>query len=173
MAGPLDIQRFPVGLLDLFGLKATGDTPHLLEQAVGTGIDVLNLYLMDRLEFRVAATAVAPVAVGYLGLATPTGPPAGSLWLLYSASLQVSQTAPAGVAISLQPVIRRGQVAVYEALADLIQLGPANGALMGRHHYESPIVMRPTDELGVYTSSISGAPAVTAVMSYSYVQLTR
>lgn len=172
MAGPFDIQRAPIGLLDLFGLKATGDSPHLLEPAVSSVIEVGNLYTIDRMLFDFRATAVAPVATGYLGLSLNTGPPPGALWMLYSASLQLAQIAPA-TAIGITPVIRRGGVAVYEALAPTIQRGADQGGMSGGLYYGAPILMRPGDELGTFVNSITGAVATTAIMSYSYVQLLR
>lgn len=172
MAGPFDIQRPAIGLLDLFGLKATGDSPHMLGQEIRATVEVGNLYLLDRMLFDVRATAVAPVAVGFLGLTINTGPPPGALWLLYSASLQVSQTA-AATGISMMPVIRRGLGALYEGLTAPMLLGASQGGIMGGLFYNAPIIMRPNDSLGVFTSSVLGVPVVTAVMSYSYVELGR
>jgi len=170
VAGPQDIQRYPRGLIDLLGMRATGDTPHQLAQTTVPQIDLLDMYLADRC-FGVTFNASGVVAA--LGNLTFTGAavPQGEMWLLYEASVFTGVCA-AATSCTVVPFVARSQsgLAQAEALCPPLVAGTAGSAL-GGVHYERPSVLMPGHQFGLQITAIVGAPGVTPILNLYFARL--
>lgn len=172
MAGPMDIQRYPTGLIDLLGMRATGETPHQLDGNIGADIDVTDLYLFDR---RVTQVGQSPVAIGAIGfLANSTGAttiPQGEMWLLYDCSLRVPAIA-AATALTLSLVVQRssGGTSAWLPLTDQLVLPASTGGLIG-YRRDAPVLLQAGDQFGTYCTNVTGVPGQQAFTNVVYAAL--
>ena len=162
MAGPFDIQRFPKGLLDFLGLRATGDTPHTLETSVRGQIDLERYYLVDRV------TAIQPnvtiTANGFFTAAVATVPP-GEMWL--PLGLRISATFAALTSMQWCPATKRSIGGGQMMLTNFI--GAIAGVTNECTYTWGPLVpFMPGDAFGVYAQqTVLGAnPVATILMEY-------
>jgi len=170
MAGPQDIQRYPRGLIDLLGMRATGDTPHQLGQNISGSLELLELYLNDRLIPNASAAAGVIAAVGDLNIAGLTVP-ARELWLVFEASLSSTTTAGATGFTATMGVLRnRGSGNVYSAWIPPVTVGALAQASSGIK-FSRPAILLPGDLMNVRTVAITGAPAATPAVSLFYAPL--
>lgn len=167
MAGPLDIQRVPVGLTDLLGLRATGDSPHVIGQEIRGSIDLLDLYTAYRVEFLQGSTANV-AALGFL--TSSIGPvPNGEMWVVYQIGYYSAAFAAATdcrFAGSLQRQGISNPMPFTETFSVTTAGQAAAGVLFPR-----PIVMMPRDQIGVTIASITGAPGTGIVCNIYFVRL--
>lgn len=94
------IQRVPTGLLDLLGLKSTGQNPVVMPDTLQTVLELRDLYAAQRWE-QFQATTNTVNLIGFWGAATLTVP-AGELWLVDSLAY-TSGTLLAGTTYRLRP----------------------------------------------------------------------
>jgi len=160
MAGPLTIQRFPKGLIEILGMRATGDTPAQLAQDVSGSIDLIDHYLLDRTQDKLL-TSISIPAVGEInmGVAGVAGPLPGFIWLVYDLAVRLPTPAAAS---SIQCVwgIQRtaGAMTMLQGLRSPVVLpGDTFDAAI---HFEKPLIMRPGDVVGVATRIFTGAPGI-------------
>jgi hypothetical protein len=173
VAGPFDIQRPPIGLLDLLGLKATGDAPHLLEQAISGSFEMFDLYTLDRLAIKFVNTVGAIAGVGNSSL-PGSGPGPGSIWFVYGVDFVIPLVAAAASIQSGLYWRRQGSLLTLAAVPDCQSpLVAAAGSWVGAHWFERPMILRPGDEMSIVTRVFTGAPAVTASCALTYVDVTR
>lgn len=160
MAGPQDIQRFPKGLIDLLGMRATGDTPNQLAAQIAGELALKDEYLFDRLiGYRAAVGAGLINATGSFSLTLGTVPP-GQLWYVYGWSIEVTAPAPAtGLTITLG--FARGAANVRNYVGPAQRLIATEGAAWGVW-FETPLILGPGDTPVAYVSSVTGVPNVTA-----------
>jgi hypothetical protein len=170
MAGPQDIQRYPRGLIDLLGMRATGETPHELARQTAPVLDLWDLYLADRCELYSVPTAAATTVVG--GQAFPLAQvPDREVWFLYEASLRVPATAAATLLQQNLCIFRQnGLVTLPLALTGTMRVPALEGGLVGVH-FNKPLMMLPGNALGVWTSAITGAPAVNPILTMWFAKL--
>ena len=168
MAGPLDIQRLPKGLIDLLGMRATGDTPHQLAQSTIAQLEVTDYYLSDRVVGLSVQPAAALAATGF-SLGVGSAVPAGEQWMVYSAAIIVP-TIAAATALKTSLVIRRA-FAAYQVLVATPQI-PASEGFIGGVTFERPMVMRSGDDLGCFTVNLTGVPASTPTLYLAFARLT-
>ena len=160
MAGPQDIQRFPKGLIDLLGMRATGDTPHQLAQQLLPVLDQLDYYLFDRLEVLIAPTSIAVPGIGNVTFVGTTVPQ-NQLWMLYDYSVILPTTAAASAIKATPGVFRGGNGATgFVALVDQLSAGALEGDCKGRH-FERPVIVGPGQIFSLQCTTFTGAPAVT------------
>jgi hypothetical protein len=172
MAGPQDIQRYPTGLIDLLGMRATGQTPTKLGDAVSPGMDLTDFYLWDRRETLVGQSPVAIGAVGFLAFSTgATTIPQNELWVLYDCSLRLPPIA-AATAITLNMVVQRNAAgtSAWFPITDQLVLPASTGGLIGFKRDE-PLLLQPGDVFGTYCSAITGAPGQQAFSNVSFARL--
>lgn len=152
MAGPQTISRLPTGLLDLLGMKGTGDTPHELAAYLQSNVDLTDLYLSDRVSFLLGSPTIT--GVGFVG-GSPV--PDGQVWLVQGLSLQSNPvTAGASVTISLAHYIARLNTAF---ILHPQQNTYAAGTILGMGlRFDRPAIWRPGDTARVITSAATGAP---------------
>jgi hypothetical protein len=160
MAGPQDIQRYPRGLIDLLGMRATGDTPHQLAAQTMPNIDLLDFYLNDRCEVFSAAIAVAPAALGNFQFAG-SAVPQGQMWALYDVTVNCGGVVAAAASITFSPVIFRNQAVVGNGVV----VGPVTTATTGQNlasgsHFERPNLIIAGQSFGVQVHAITGVPGV-------------
>lgn len=169
MAGPLDIQRYPRGLIDLFGMKATGDTPHRLSDVISGEIDLTDLYLNSRTQTFSQLTAIALNATGFVAF-NNAQPASNEIWLVYGIGVD-TQTTAAATAIKFSVVCFRATASGSpEYVTGPCILGANDRDFIGRQ-YERPMVMRPGDNLGVVVSTVTGAPAISPRVYVYYAPL--
>lgn len=158
MAGPLTIQRFPTGLLDLLGMQASGDTPRELAPEVRSTLDVYKFFASGRLEQAtsggVALTAGIPGVYQFSGTNVPTS----QIWLVESVVITTTLVAPAATTWRLVPAIYRGSaLPTY-----FFPIGPAGTyaanerPLLGAS-YTTPLLLLPGDGVGVFVEASTGA----------------
>lgn len=160
----MDIQRFPKGLIDLLGMRATGDTPHQLAQQTIPTLEVTDYYLSDRVVGLSVQPAGPLAATGFVS-AVNSAVPAGEQWLVYSAAMILPAIA-AATAIKTALVIRRA-FAAYQVLAATGQV-PAGEGFIGGITFERPMIMRSGDDLGFFTTNLTGVPASTPTAYLAY-----
>ena len=102
MAGPLIIQRFPLGLLDIFGMQSSGDTPTQLNEQVAGVLELGRMYMLPRGENKQGT--VTGVANG-LPVNAPLVVPVGEAWVLWNVSARVNSIA-AGTIVFQPGLIR-------------------------------------------------------------------
>lgn len=171
MAGPQDIQRYPRGLIDLLGMRATGDTPHLLSNETTPAIDLLDFYLADRC---IGQTFTASGVVAALGNLTFTGAvvPNGEMWLLYEATVFTGVCA-AATSCTVVPFMARSQSGLAQAIAIGAPLAAGlAGSALGGQIFERPRVLMPGNQFGLQITAITGAPAVTPILNLYFARLT-
>lgn len=157
MAGAQDIQRYPRGLIDLLGMRATGDTPHKLGQEnVGT-LELLEFYLNDRMVPNASASAAPPAAIGVVPI---TGLTVGSreMWLLYELTFYIGAIAAATQIKFAGGVLRnRGSGNVFSALVDPIVVPALEAGYVGIK-FERPVLMLPNDVVAAQVTALTGLP---------------
>jgi hypothetical protein len=158
MAGPLDIQRFPYGLVDLLGMKGSGDTPHTLAQDIAVTLaDGADYYLAPRREIVTALSAIAFAATGWVS-AVGLGPAAGECWLVYNVTASVNQATAAATAVRFCGTIsKNGGLSQDVQVTESMSLVATDWDGRGRS-FERPLVMLPGDVFGFRVFTITGAP---------------
>jgi hypothetical protein len=166
MAGPQDIQRFPRGLIDLLGMRATGETPHQLGPSTVGQIELTDMYLLDRCRtFQISTGVLA--ATGNT-LFPGTSVPNGEQWFVYELSYQIP-TIAAATAIQTNLCVYRSQASTNLPLAlGPAQTVPASTGTAWGIHFEKPLIMTAGQSLGVYVSQITGAPGVAPQLTMYY-----
>lgn len=174
MAGPQDIQRYPKGLIDLLGMRATGDTPHQISNVVLGSIEMLDMYLADRVLTWRGTTGVPPAGTGFVASSiTPNSPSPGEMWMLYGAGI-IFAPIGAGTAIKAAFCIQRSAFTgsnIFQKVGEELNLAATIGG-MAYEHFTRPIIVRPGDTFGVYTSYILGLPAISPMLMAQYAVLT-
>lgn len=102
MSGPLIIQRFPLGLIDILGMQSSGDTPTQLSEQISGEIELGRMYMLPRGENLIAVIAGATFG---LPAVAPITVPVGEAWVLWNVSARV--TALGALTFSVQPGILR------------------------------------------------------------------
>lgn len=169
MAGPQDIQRYPRGLIDLFGMRGTGDTPHTLSASISGQVDLTDLYLADRSEAQVFNAAAVVAALGPILFSGATVPQ-GEMWLVYEAGV-FSGTAAAATGATLVPFIARSQNGTLNVPIIPPITVPASSQGMGGVHYERPTVAMPGQQWGIQVTSITGLPLITPSLVLYFARL--
>jgi len=85
VADRFTIQRVPTGLLDVLGMKTSGDNPSSLAPFVQAGLDLREFYDTQTITWRVFNQGGANGAVGVRTFNTGTTPPIvpdGELWVV-------------------------------------------------------------------------------------------
>ena len=166
MAGPLTIQRYPRGLLDLLGSKSSGDNPTQLSPVVVGQIDLSALYQFDKVEARSATTNVANLNGAWAVTGSNLTVPAGELWLLHNLSANANANLAAGEAYTINAAIYRSQWSQW-------QLSKAQGSGSGitarpavGWQFDRPEILRPGDSVGVYVSNITAGASQFTLNAY-------
>lgn len=158
MAGPLDIQRLPYGLVDLLGMKGSGATPHALNPSIAVTLaDAADYYLAPRREILTALSAVAFAAVGWVS-AVGLGPASGEAWLVYNVTASVNQATAAATAVKFAGTISKQAGGSQDVqVTETVTLGATDWDGRSRV-FERPLIMLPGDVLGFRVFTITGAP---------------
>jgi hypothetical protein len=167
MADAKTIQRLPAGLLDLLGMQSTGDTPHLISGEVVPMLDLIDLYLVDRLRGTNAATAnvAAPGS-----LLTTVGPTPGEMWLCYGLSASSNGALAAATGYTANLLVNRPSTGFSQFIT--LPQAVANPALFATGvTFQKPLIMRPGDTLGIWVSAVTGAPASGVFCTAIYVPI--
>lgn len=172
MADRLTIQRLPTGLLDILGMQSTGDTPHTLNASLVPTLDCSDIYLMDRFARRIEQCAVIAAAgtfIAGLPTATPLGPQPGEQWMLYGVTV-TSTALAAATNVSYVFSLSRTSLGGTQYLSS--QQSVANPNVFGQGLlWESPMILRPGDQLGIAATLVTGAPAVAPFVQAFFVPI--
>lgn len=167
MAGPQDIQRVPRGLIDLLGMRATGQTPAQLGGDVRGSLELLEFYLNER--FVVFQGNTGNIIAN--GLQSPAGStvPNGQLWLLFQLSLSSNISAAGTGAFLTGGVLRNPSgIAPYFALTDQTNWAQQTTVNVGAN-FTRPVIMQPGDSLAVRTNAIiTAAPNLPVTVTAYY-----
>lgn len=88
MADRFTIQRVPRGVLELLGLRGSGDLPHDMAQEVRATLDIAPFYGMDLL--RTVSNLNAAPGTGWNTSATVLTVPAGEIWVMQNLTTSIS-----------------------------------------------------------------------------------
>lgn len=167
MAGPQSIQRYPRGLIDLLGMRATGDTPQQLGGQVAGVLELLEFYLNDRMVPNASAAGAPLAAIGNVTIPGLTVP-ARELWLLYELTVYIGTIAAATACKFNGGILRsRGAGNVYNAVTDTVSVLAGEQGYVGRK-FDRPIILLPSDVIALQCVAITGAPGQTPAASIYY-----
>jgi hypothetical protein len=170
MAGPQDIQRYPKGLIDLLGMRATGDTPHQLAQQTIGNLGLLDFYLSDRCEVLDTPTPIALPGLGTISFQNSTVP-AGQAWLIYEASVIVPPIAALAGLRTTPLIFRTNTAAAFGVqIAPTMTCATTEGNMSGSH-FEHPLLAQAGQSFGLYTSIFTGAPATTPRLTLYFARI--
>jgi len=169
---PFQMQRNPSGLVDLLGMQSVGNAPHELLGAIQAGVDITDLYAIDRLQRGLGSTiAIAGIGffvAGATGVAPFLEPPPGEMWMLYG--LHASTGAlPAATALRLALTVRRVSLSSNAQILTDPQLVTGPAAVGFGRTWERPLLLRPGDQLGAYCNEVTGVPATSVFIAAFYV----
>jgi len=163
---PLPIQRPPVGLLELLGLRGSGTTPYALEDLLRGSLDLTVLYMAPLGRTLRGATA----AVGANGFFGGTGLtiPTSEFWVVTQISASSSNMA-AGESYRLSPAVSRGgAVNTLEIFSEAQQTASGITQRIGVG-VNIPLydLFGPGDTFGVFVSDVvAGAHVFSVDVSY-------
>lgn len=160
MAGPLTIQRFPKGLIEILGMRATGDTPAALAQQIAGNLDLLDMYLLDRCKTQAITTGIALTVPGYITMGSASGPAAGFIWFVYDISVSFGAVGAASTLQSHVGISRIANVSINLPGMSSGLLNSGQASTVGIH-FERPLIMRPGDLVSLSTPLLTGTPNVT------------
>jgi hypothetical protein len=170
MAGPQDIQRVPRGLIDLLGMRATGQTPAQLDATVNGQIELLEFYLNERfvIATQTGSIVISPGLTGFNSLTVPNG----QLWLLYQMTFSSVSSAAGTGAICTGGITRQYLTGGnYFALTNVFEWGPLAQLNIGAN-FTRPVIMQPGDQVNLRTSAIlTAAPSVAPICHIYYAAL--
>lgn len=180
MAGPLDIQRFPRALLDLLGLKATGDTPHTMGDSVVGTVDLSIHYPIDRTISLVSGTtSIAAAQTGYPqpGTNNTFYVPSGEIWSVLGVSMWLT-TAAVTTATSVNIGIWRGNappgpgVLNSEWLFDTpFDLAASSFKKIGKTWRFGDLWMQAGDAMIMTADAITGTPSLIMQLRVAKLQM--
>lgn len=157
MAGPQDIQRYPRGLIDLLGMRATGDTPHKLAPEISGGIEMLELYVNDRMIPNASAGAAPVAALGNYqipGLVVPDR----ELWLIFELTFYIGTIAAATALRYTGGILRaRGSGNVFSALLPQVAVAAGEQGNVGMK-FERPVIGLPGNIITANVNQLTGLP---------------
>jgi len=169
---PLLIQRPPIGLLDLLGLKAMGQGPVQLAETVAcTLADCVDYYLCSRRQHLTALTGVAMVANTNYSLAT-LAVPSGEIWFLYAMSVYTNTATAAATSVKF-----RGGYTFTASSSTPVWLTPDAEALASDQasasvHFERPLIWMPGAAGIIQTGAVTGIPNAQGRMVLDVARLT-
>jgi len=112
------INRVPVGLLSLLGIRAGGQNPAVLEDQVRPVIDLTALYLASFIERNVDSNNVTVVGAFASNLIVPQG----EAWYVHRYTIITSAALGAGQAFQIAPAYAFS----FAGATRMLQLGPAS-----------------------------------------------
>lgn len=168
MAGPQDIQRYPRGLIDLLGMRATGETPSKLSQENHGTLEMLEFYLNDRMTPNASASAAPPAAIGNIPITGLTVPDR-ELWLVFELTTYIAAIA-GGTAVKFTGgVLRnRGSGNVFTALTLPVSVPAGEAGYVGTK-FTRPVLMTPGNVVAAQVTGITGLPGqpISAAIYYA------
>lgn len=171
MAGRYDIQRFPTGLLELLGMKGTGDTPHELASNISGSLDLMGAYLAQR---RVSIAGQSAIAMTGNGSYSAIGMlvPATELWFVYNVSVRLTPNTAAASSIRFWGGFQRQAAAgVYHPLTDVVNVGATDNGV-GYTHFEQPAIFLPGDQFYIFTGATTGIPGSNGILALDVARLS-
>lgn len=157
MAGPLDIQKVPRGLLDALGLKGSGRSPVALAPETRLTFPSDWAYLYD------AATRTQGVNLtGTNGFNTSWTVPFGECWIVTQLTGLV--TNGVGVTCVMAPaVIRIGATLFPQVYGPPVSCVASMQTCTGFNFDIGAMILRPGDVGGVFLTSVAGGTPTSAV----------
>lgn len=149
MAGPLDIQRAPWGLLDALAMKSGGQSPAQLSPFLMACFDAGEMYLQGVRQF--SYTSGINWANGWN---QATQVPSGELWLLAGMALGV--TTGVGVTASLAAAYQPPFNNTVPLPLGSYETVPASSAVLIGASYARGLVLGPGSLLGAWAHSVAG-----------------
>lgn len=157
MAGTMTIQRRPIALLDILGMKGTGDTPHLVAPDMQTVYDTTDLYLSDRMD-NIQGAVVVGAATGFLPVPVASYVQPTECWFVYSLHAIGAAGVTAGATVKVQLAIYRASLGQYQLFNAYNSFIATEVVSLGIH-FERPLLLRPGDRAAVHIYAFTGVPA--------------
>jgi hypothetical protein len=138
-------------------MRATGETPHKLAQDVSGSIEMLELYLNDRMVPNASAAAAPPAAIGNVQITGLTVPDR-ELWLVFEATFYIAAIAVATAVKFTGGVLRnRGSGNVFSALTAPLSVPALEAGYVGAK-FDRPVLMLPGNVVSAQVTGITGLP---------------
>jgi hypothetical protein len=178
VAGPYDIQRFPLGLLDVFNMKAGGQSPVQIAPEVRVTLEGAELYLMGVTKDVTAGIVVMNAAQTLFPTTAVSGftVPAGQMWSLLGAHTFISSGVGAGFTNANIQVLRAAlssndidSSALLEA--PIASLPASSSVAFGKTYRFGEFFMRPGDRIGVMLGTITGSLSQRFEITYAPISL--
>lgn len=156
----LGINRAPLGLLELLGLKGTGDTPRSLSDVL-SGVLNMDQYYLAPLRGSSTANTSTINSTGAWAMTTPV--PAGELWLVDNISYTAGPLA-AGESYTVLPGILWGTS--YSVFGDPVAF-PALSRVWGGVSLPQPVLCPPATTFYILATQVTaGASAFTVYVNF-------
>ena len=98
MADRFTIQRVPRGVLELLGLRGSGDLPHDMAQEIRATLDIGPFYGFDLL--RTPSSLLSAMSAGF-NTSTALTVPAGEMWAVTNISAEISTAAASAATVNI------------------------------------------------------------------------
>lgn len=166
---PSLVNRLPVGLLSLLGIKSTGLNPSTLLDEVRPTVDLSQYYLSDTWEntFGLTAAANAPG----LWAATAIAPPRGQLWVYDDLVVSVTSNLLAGTTYRVRPIVFDVASSIVMASATTsVTFTAGEQCSIG---FGRPVIIRPGETAGAFVEAVTLGTAVALRLSGRLARLTQ
>jgi hypothetical protein len=161
------INRVPIGLLSLLGIKALGDNPRELSNQVWPNLDLMPFYLAATTEV-LNVNTLAVNANGFWG-ATAATTTNLKLWVVNSYTCRSVANLGAATSIRFRAAINDTTTNRIVSVSDALSVGAAGESpICG---FSQRIVMLPGYQLGIWVEQIALGVAPTFQISLSYTEL--
>jgi hypothetical protein len=171
MAGPLDVQRFPFGALDLLGLKGSGQMPTRLEDQLRGNIDLTQFYL-NSLRARVVGTTAVVNAPGWFPVAGGALVPPTEIWAVVNVTVFPTPAAlGAGEAYTVSPAYSRTSIDAPNVLPIISTGSGVTARPSAGFQLDSPVFLFPNFVWGLWAHNVT-AGASTWTCSLDYFKLS-
>jgi hypothetical protein len=164
---PSLINRVPPGLLSLLGIKAVGQNPTLLGDALTGFIDLTPLYTAGFAE--IASAATSSVSSTGVSVIPQNLVPAGELWVVTRAAMFASANLAATTTYRLR-------LAVWDSIASrVVDCGPSVSAAAGERpatYIDGPFVMSPGEQIALICESVTLGTAQGFTISCKFSRLS-
>jgi hypothetical protein len=161
VAGPFTIQRVPRGVLELLGLRGSGDLPHEMAQEIRATLDIGPFYGFDLL--KTPSQLTASVANGWN--IAHTVPP-GELWVPTNISAEFSSGVGAAAFLCLGYKRLQDNTGPNRSFGQSVTLGASAIAQMGVSFNFGQLILASGDTVGARASGVAATVSSFVVIDY-------
>lgn len=166
MADRFTIQRVPRGVLELLGLRGSGDLPHDMAQEIRATIDIGPFYGFDLL--RTPSSLTAAIANGW-NTTTALTVPAGEIWVPSNISVELGSGVGAAAQVWLGYKRLQDNTGPNRSFGQGITLAASQTAQLGLSIAFGQLILASGDSVGVRATGV--AATVSSFICLDYYRL--